>query len=200
LLDYHWTINGRDLQIKGESYTLGRLLERAKERLDPAQALWTVIGHGDAHFGNVFLENQQEYCYFDPAFAGRHSPLLDIVKPFFHNVFATWMYFPYDIARDLHLTVAIRDKHVYLDHDYRLTPVRQAILEAKLQHLLPPVLELLRAVDALPEHWDELVRSALLCCPLLTVNLLDPARMPASISWLGLSFVLEMGHLSLIGD
>ncbi len=199
LLDCTWTINGRDLAINGESYTLGRLLSRAQVLLDPSQPLWTVIGHGDAHFGNVFLEDQREYCYFDPAFAGRHSPLLDIVKPLFHNIFATWMYFPHEIAQDLHLSLVLGDHHISLEHDYRLTPVRQAILDAKLHHLLPPLLELLRTADALPAYWDDLIRSALLCCPLLTVNLLDSARMPAAITWLGLSFALEMGHLSLIG-
>ena len=84
----------------------GSAIERAKIVLDPARAASTVIGHGDAHFGNVFLEEQTHYRYFDPAFAGRHAPILDIVKPFFHNVFAMWMYFPQEIERDLHISVS----------------------------------------------------------------------------------------------
>jgi hypothetical protein len=35
---------------------------------------------------------------------------------------------------------------------------------------------------------------------LLTVNLLDEQRMPPSVSWLGLSQVMQMGNLPLIGE
>ncbi|MBE3560353.1 MAG: HAD family hydrolase, partial [Ktedonobacteraceae bacterium] len=139
LLTYHWVVNRISLPV-----TLGELVEQAKQVLNPARAMYTVIGHGDAHFGNVFLEAGKQYLYFDPAFAGRHSPLLDVVKPFFHNVFATWMYFPQDIARDLHLTVALRRQTVYIEHDYELSPVRQAILTMKRRHLLPPLIAHLR--------------------------------------------------------
>src|SRR5437016_1684986 len=84
LLSLHWVINGVSQQK-----ALGELVERAKVVLNPAQDALTVIGHGDAHFGNVFLENQNRFLYFDPAFAGRHSLLLDVIKPLFHNVLAT---------------------------------------------------------------------------------------------------------------
>lgn len=197
VLRYRWVINGREPQVRGEQRTLGELVERAKIVLNPARMGMTVIGHGDAHFGNVFLEEQKYYRYFDPAFAGRHSPLLDVVKPLFHNVFATWMYFPRDIARDLHLSVTIRNKRVEIEHDYQLTPVRQALLTVKKEQLLEPLKAMLRSKQALPDDWDELLRSALLCCPLLTINLLDEARMPATISWLGLTFVMEMAHFDV---
>src|SRR5947209_1950005 len=52
LLSLQWMINGIPQQK-----TLGELVERAKVVLDPKQDALTVIGHGDAHFGNVFLEN-----------------------------------------------------------------------------------------------------------------------------------------------
>ncbi len=65
-----------------------------------------------------FLSRSSYYRYFDPAFAGRHSVLLDIVKPFFHNVFATWMYFPNEVARDLQLSVELRDGCVFVEHNY----------------------------------------------------------------------------------
>ncbi|HYL44038.1 MAG TPA: HAD family hydrolase, partial [Ktedonobacteraceae bacterium] len=89
LLEYHWTINGPDSVSHTDQqlqFTLGELIERAKAVLDPRHESISVIGHGDAHFGNVFLENQRDYLYFDPAFAGRHTPLLDIIKPLYHNV------------------------------------------------------------------------------------------------------------------
>jgi len=189
LLGCRWVINGITQQK-----TLGELLERARIVLDPQRASATVIGHGDAHFGNVFLENDRQYLYFDPAFAGRHSPLLDVIKPLFHNIFATWMYFPYDVASNLHLTVSIDDANIAVEHDYTLPPVRQAILQTKLEHLLTPLMEELRAQSALPEDRREMMQLALMCCPLLTINLLDEQRIPPAISWLGLLLAVQMGN------
>ena len=198
LLRYRWNINGVAMQDDGS--TLGQLIERAKAVLQPQRAAVTVIGHGDAHFGNVFLEDQQRYLYFDPAFAGRHSPLLDIVKPFFHNVFATWMYFPQQVAQELQLSVALRGDTLYIEHNYALTPIRQALWEVKIAHLLQPLLTWLRSEAALPADWENIVRLALICCPLLTVNLLDQRRLPVEVSWLGLAQAMQMGgDRSVIG-
>ncbi|GCF09493.1 HAD family hydrolase [Dictyobacter arantiisoli] len=201
LLQYQWTINGEDVGGNASEYgqTLGQLIERAREVLQPAQAALTVVGHGDAHFGNVFLEHSTTYQYFDPAFAGRHSPLLDVVKPFFHNVFATWMYFPQEVEQDLQISVHIEDSRIVIEHNYQVTPVRQAILATKRTHLIMPLLELLREHQALPDNWEEIVRLALMCCPLLTVNLLDTTKRSAAICWLGLSQVMQMGNFSIIG-
>ncbi len=185
-----WNVNGVLLD-----YTLEQLVERAKVVLDPAQAAFTVVGHGDAHFGNVFLEEQQRYLYFDPAFAGRHSPLLDVVKPLFHNVFAMWMYFPQEVAQEFELTLAVRGDTLFMEHTHEWSPIRKAILQTKLEYLLTPLLEYLRAVDALPQNWREIMQSALLCCPLLTINLLDEARFPSKITWLGLLFTMLMGDM-----
>jgi len=179
---------------------LGELIERAKVALHPAQAAMTVIGHGDAHFGNVFLEQegqQSRYLYFDPAFAGRHSPILDVVKPLFHNIFATWMYFPYEFAQDLQLSLVSREKTIEITHNFGLTAVRQAILQAKTDSLLRPLLAELDARGALPTNWQEVLQLALLCCPLLTVNLADSERMPPAISWLGLSLAAQVGNIDI---
>jgi phosphoglycolate phosphatase-like HAD superfamily hydrolase len=193
LLRYRWVINGA--AIDGAQPTLGDLIERAKVVLNPARAAMTVIGHGDAHFGNVFLEERTNYLYFDPAFAGRHSPILDIVKPFFHNVFATWMYFPREVGQDLQITVVVRDGSIFVEHNYELTPGRRAILDTKLEYLLKPLIALLHKHDALPADWEELFRLAVMCCPLLTVNLLDREKRSEEICWLGLSQVMQMGNL-----
>jgi len=264
LLSYRWIINGIPYER-----TLGVLVERAKEVLRPARAATTVIGHGDAHFGNVFLEQAPQgeseeqrgqgngesfqgaadlglqgeheergqgdrkgrpyispvpghpgqgdrkgrpyishpghlgapptdtglcYLYFDPAFAGRHTPLLDVIKPLFHNTFATWMYFPFDVARDLNLSVSVQNSTITVEHNYTLTPVRQAILQTKIEHLLIPHVAELRSHDALPGDWLEMMRLALMCCPLLTINLLDEERLPPSIGWLGLAQGVQMGN------
>ena len=189
LLSYKWRINGVD-----QLYTLGELIERAATVLAPDRAAFTVVGHGDAHFGNVFLEHKREYLYFDPAFAGRHSPLLDVIKPLFHNVFATWMYFPVEAAQRYSINVMLDNTTIVVNHDYTLTPVRQAMLQTKEEYLLRPLLARLRSISALPDDWLEIMQSALLCCPLLTMNLIDGERMPPSIGWLGFALAVFMGN------
>ncbi len=174
--------------------TLGELIERARVVLEPAQDALTVIGHGDAHYGNVFLENRRRFLYFDPAFAGRHSPLLDIIKPLFHNVFATWMYFPDSIVRDLQLTVSRHGNNITVGHNYMLAPIRQAILQTKVEYLLKPLIILMRKRDMGPVYWREALQLAMMCCPLLTVNLLDQERTPPPICWLGLLFSVQIGN------
>ena len=82
-----------------------------------------------------------------------------------------------------------------IEHNYKLTPVRQAILDTKLEYLLKPLIALLRERDALPADWEEMFRLALMCCPLLTVNLLDREKRSEEICWLGLSQVIQMGNL-----
>lgn len=191
LLSYCWVVNGKPICLDGEQPTLEMLIERGKRVLNPERDFWTVVGHGDAHFGNVFLEEGKRYLYFDPAFAGHHSPLLDIVKPLFHNVFAMWMYFGLDVARELQISVEQRNETVYVEHNYDLPSIRQAMLETKQELLLKPLIELMRKRGALPEDWREIVRSALLCCPLLTIDMLR--RLPVSVCWLGLSQVMQMG-------
>lgn len=238
LMHAHWIINGVE-----QTWTLDELVTRGRITLDPSLAATTVVGHGDAHFGNVFLEQSSaeagnerstrpgecgdhgdggrlrlyvgeaneasslapvndlsykkdapRYLYFDPAFAGQHSPLLDIVKPLFHNVFATWMYFPDEVALDLRLSVRRERGYVVVEHNYHLTPLRRAILQTKQEQLLRPLVAWLEERGALPENWQEVLRLALMCCPLLTVDLFDETKRPPQIGWLGLAQAVLLGN------
>ncbi|WP_376795669.1 HAD family hydrolase [Thermogemmatispora sp.] len=196
LLRCHWVVNGEE-----QPHTLGELLEEAQQRLHPHQAALTIIGHGDAHFGNVFLEHERDYLYFDPAFAGRHAALLDVVKPLYHNVFASWMYFPQETAQSLNLHVILRRApnggRLEISHTYQPAPIRQAILETKVRTLLRPLLAWLKEEGALPADWERLLALALLCCPLLTINLLDSGRIPTAVCWLGLTQAVTLGNTGL---
>ena len=215
LLNMRWTVNG-----VAQKQTLGELVKQARNVLNPDREVATIIGHGDAHFGNVFLEQADEppvnvaaalasavsnhsqeayrYLYFDPAFAGRHSPLLDIVKPLFHNIFAMWMYFSREIAQELQITVKLADECISVEHNYRLTPIRQALLHVKQEELVKPLVAWLREQHALPEDWRELLNLALMCCPLLTVNPFDTTKRTPEIGWLGLSQAVQLGNGELI--
>lgn len=253
LMHSHWTINGVE-----QPRTLDELVTRGRLVLDPKRATATIVGHGDAHFGNVFLlslpqsrfqprsqsllnefqsllneaksandiavsaanlvqnkvyssqqshpqgsaevarEQVYRYLYFDPAFAGHHSPLLDVVKPLFHNIFAMWMYFPHEIARDLRMAVRVENGRIIVEHNYHLTPIRRALLRVKQEYLLQPLLTWLEALGVLPENWQEMMQLALMCCPLLTVDLFDETKRPPEIGWLGLAQALQLGNGGLV--
>ncbi len=142
-------------------------------------------------------ELPRRYLYFDPAFAGHHSPLLDIVKPFFHNIFATWMYFPREVARNLRISVRVEGEQIIVDHNYHLTPIRRTMLQTKQNELLQPLVAWLEERGELPEDWRDILRLALMCCPLLTVDLFDTTKRPPEIGWLGLSQALQFGNQGL---
>jgi hypothetical protein len=188
LAQWQWQINGVDY-----AESLAEIVQRAIEILNPAEReVWSVVGHGDAHNGNVFLE-QDRLIYFDPAFAGRHAALLDITKPLFHNVFATWMYFPQAIADELHISWKLEQDVIKVTHDFQPIPERVKTLQSKLQLVLKPLLQQLKSQGGLDGDWREYLKAALFCCPFLTMNLRDAAKFPPAITLLGLALAVEMG-------
>jgi SAM-dependent methyltransferase len=164
-------------KINGVCYdqTLNDLIEQSVRALRP-QAGASVVGHGDAHNGNVFYDSSKNgsLLFFDPAFAGRHSPLLDIAKPLFHNVFARWMYFPEQVSSDLTLQFQIASNRIELVHDFFPSELRLAMLDSRIRNVLTPTVAMLRENGMLPDDWHTYLRSALFCCPFLTVNLFAP--------------------------
>ncbi len=185
-----WTINGQRYED-----TLAELVSRAGSLLRPEQAGPAIAGHGDAHNGNVFLRHGgRRMVYFDPAFAGQHHPLLDLAKPLFHNVFAMWMYYPHEKAVLTQVSVHEGgDGRWHVEHDYDILPVRELFFSSKLERVLLPLLRELATRNWLRHDWRSYLKLALFCCPLLTMNLADNSRFPASISLLGLSQAIEMG-------
>lgn len=201
VLRWQWRINQQDYTC-----TLQEIISAARDMLRPAQAGPIIVGHGDAHNGNVFLRRQAvgaSLVYFDPAFAGYHDPLLDIVKPLFHNVFAMWMYFP----EEKHQTTLIHGKldagTIYVTYQYDLPDVRRMFFRSKVNNVLLPVLQQLSRQGWLRVDWRQYLKSALFCCPFLTMNLADVARFSPEMTLLGLAMSVEMGaeshgHHSLI--
>lgn len=189
----NWIINGQFYE-----QSLDEIIMNAIELLRPDQTEASIIGHGDAHNGNVFFQNnegqgQHDLIYFDPAFAGRHSPLLDITKPLFHNVFAMWMYFPQEKAEKIHIELKREGNLWTVSHDYAIHPVRRMFLLSKIERVLIPMLQLLQSKGMLRSDWRAYLKAALFCCPFLTMNLADPVKFPPAISLLGLTMALEMG-------
>lgn len=194
-------VRGMQWTINGQAYddTLDDLIRRALVMLEPAQHGPSIIGHGDAHNGNLFFLREDQppsLLYFDPAFAGRHHPLLDLAKPLFHNVFAMWMYHAQEKANALALTVRNADDRWVITHDYTLPSVRTMFWTSKVERVLLPALALLKRNGLLREDWRAFLKAALFCCPLLTINLADRGKFPPVISLLGLCMAIEMGSES----
>ncbi len=182
-----WSING---QIYDE--TLNDIISHAVHILAPEVDTPSIIGHGDAHNGNVFFQ-QDGLLYFDPAFAGRHHPLLDLVKPLFHNVFAMWMYYPVVKQKQLTIHMTYDDNMIMVKHDYDLPPLRHMFLRSKVERTLIPIARILQEKNLLRDDWRTYIKAALFCCPFLTLNLADNKRFSPEISLLGLTMAVEMG-------
>lgn len=191
LRELHWQING---QVYEE--TLTEIVSRCLKLLHPAQPGAAIIGHGDAHNGNVFLQSSSQtprLMYFDPAFAGLHHPLLDLAKPLFHNVFAMWMYFPGEMRARLQVRSQLKNRHWYIRYQNMLPEIRETFLHSKVKRVLTPIVLELDRRNWLREDWRPYIKAALACCPLLTLNLADRNRFPPEIALLGFAMTIEMG-------
>lgn len=182
-------------QINGKRYlgTIGEAVETARCALDPARAGPSIIGHGDAHNGNVFL-TPDGLVYFDPAFGGRHHPLLDLTKPLFHNVSATWMYHPDEVLESLEISLHPEGDLLVVEHNYRPSTCRRMFFESKMERVLKPLIADLGGPRSLKAY----LQSALMCCPLLTMNL--STRFPAPITLLGLCYTVEMAFGDMLDE
>lgn len=191
LWQVRWRINGQNYENN-----LGEIISEATQLLNPSGRTPSVVGHGDAHNGNVFMINdstQSRLVYFDPAFAGQHSPFLDLAKPLFHNVFAMWMYYPEVKHKIINLRLTQHDNLWDVTYLYPLPTVREMFLQSKVERVLIPLVKELKRTNLLPENWRSFFKAALFCCPLLTMNLADRSKFSPEISLLGLAMSVEMG-------
>jgi hypothetical protein len=186
-----WTVNG--VTYHG---TLQDTINKAGAALHFTNQpqIWAVAGHGDAHAGNLFYFGPgKPLTYFDPAFAGTHSPLLDIIKPLIHDSFLKWLYFPDEIAAQIKISYDIKDGKIEVASDFQVSDLRRALFASKLENTLRPTLQLLREKDGLPETWQDIVQAAAMCCPLLTMNLSERQKFKPEIALLGLATAVELG-------
>ncbi|MBP2490474.1 hypothetical protein JOH50_006270 [Rhizobium leguminosarum] len=190
--------------INGIEYreTLGQLFDAAHARLDPVRLADSggVTAHGDAHNANVWFERREgraSLSFFDPAFAGEHIPtLLAEVKTTFHNILAHpyWLYDPALAEQKFKATANYENGRLFADFDWKLTPVRKALLETKAEAMWKPLLAALKQRDMLPQDWRKVVRLGLFLCPTLVMNLRAGATShnPTS-SLIGLSVAMMVG-------
>lgn len=68
---------------------------------------------------------------------------------------------------------------------------------SKIERVYKPLIEHLTTVDKTPRaYYDDVLSAALMCCPLLTMNLADRERFPAEIGLLGLVMCVQVGMLA----
>ena len=195
--DLGWTINGVRYR-----HTLRELFETSRHLLDP-QALArlpVLVSHGDAHNANVWARRDAAgrltLVLFDPAFAGKTIPaLLGEVKATFHNIFAhpLWLYTPDLAERAYRVSAQVYGGRIVVTYDWALSDLRRQFLELKLERYWRPLLRRLQDMQALPEDWEAIMRSALFCCPTLVMSQLPgPGRAP-SMSLLGFAVSIMCG-------
>ncbi len=195
LCNLHWIINGVSY-----SRTLRNIIDEAVCVLNPSSFNGpAIVGHGDAHNGNLFVDQgSSTVIYFDPAFAGLHSPFLDLVKPLYHNTFGQWLYFPAEVNSSIRISVSCQNGELYVDHDYAIPDIRLQTARSKITRVLRPMINALADMGELPASWQSVLRSAFACCPLLTMDLSDPERFPDSVRTLGFSHVVQCGSLGSV--
>ena len=166
----------------------------------------------DAHNANVWYETKAStptLSYFDPAFAGKHIPsLLAEAKATFHNVFAhpLWLYDSNDAATAFQTEANYRNGNLFLDSDWKLSRVRERLLEAKIEGFWQPFLKELAAREMLPAKWQQTLRSALAMCPALVMNLRggadrhNPNSSAIAFAMVGLCGSAPEGGSNLITD
>ncbi|OCJ12927.1 hypothetical protein A6U87_06380 [Rhizobium sp. AC44/96] len=197
--------------IGGVEYerTIGELFDAANNRLAPSRLADAggVTAHGDAHNANVWYSRHGDQAYlsfFDPAFAGEHIPtLLAEVKTTFHNILAHpfWLYDPTVAEQTFKATARHENGRLFADFDWRLSPVRKALLDVKASAMWKPLLQDLKARGMLPADWREVVRLGLFLCPTLVMNLRAGATThnPTS-SLIGFSVAVMTGSAPVAGE
>ncbi len=194
-----WVING-----VAYDETLEDLIQTATGLLDPLRlAEYPVVtAHGDDHNGNKFV-TPEGLIYLDPAFAGMYQyALLSQVKTTFHDTLAhpLWLYNPQDFAVQLELK--IEDGMVRMDNDFnwqKVAPLREQMLQIKLEEIWIPLLRELKKRGWLEENWENYLRKALFACPFLVYNLIDNARYTTDKSLFALAQAVRMGSKSKSG-
>jgi hypothetical protein len=195
--DLRWTVNGIAYR-----QTLRELFEQSCRLLDPRVLAHqpVLISHGDAHNANVWARRGADgrlmLELFDPAFAGRTIPaLLGEIKATFHNTFAhpLWLYTPDLAAQAYRVSAERRADRIVVTHDWQLSDLRRQFLKLKLERYWRPLLRRLQELQALPEDWEPMMRSALFCCPTLVMSQLPGPERAPTVSLLGFSVAVMCG-------
>lgn len=209
LKTYKWKINGIEY-----NQTLEEIIEEAKTILTPPpdQKIPTVIGHGDDHNGNKFFIDD-EFVFFDPAFAGRQPALLSFIKATAHNTFLHpfWLYSlnkstikkgtdawkEYEQREsELEIDFEVKNETIEITHNHPFpekSKIRQDILDLQTQTIWKPLIKEMKEKNILPDNYKDYIQKALFCCPFLVYNLISNGNYNPKSALLNLSKCIETG-------
>jgi hypothetical protein len=186
-----WIVNNFEIP-----WTIQQLVDDSKRLLNAqsSNGMASVIAHGDDHFGNQFVM-ENNLLLFDPAFAGRMPALLAPVKPTAHNVMAHpfWLYDPSVLNENLKFDVDQSNDKICLTHNLNqqiVSPIRVEIQKLYIQIIWQPLLSKLKTLNALPFEWRRYVTCAMFCSPFLAKNLTDANQYPGDRPIFNLGFLL----------
>lgn len=177
-------IKTKNLIINGKFYgNLSEIMKRATNILNPLD-FWNqlvICGLGDSHCGNVMVskDNQQtsKYLYIDYEISGFHSPILDLAKPFFIDIFLNL--FGADLITPKNelfhrniVQVEVEECLIKINLQVPKSLICNAIYEIKKRYLLLPFLRFIKNHKELElnEDWVNIFGQTLFCCALLSRN------------------------------
>ncbi|ASJ74030.1 hypothetical protein [Granulosicoccus antarcticus] len=199
-----WTINECHYPLSlHDALTTARTLLKPM----PTGPVPAMTAHGDDHTGNLLYNpgdvEGNRISYFDPAFAGSHIPALQApCKALYHICYAhpNMLYDPAELEASV--SVELEEGILHVNHDWQMSPLRQAYLQSQIEHVWEPLIAELQKRGSLPENWQSIVNSTLLCCPVLCKNLLPGYGLPypltetASILTFSIAMQLAAGGFS----
>lgn len=166
-----------ELHINGTRYsTLRSILDTAIDSLSCTSdaAIPIAFGLGDGHGGNVMVASEitqpaRRLLYVDYEVTGFHSPLLDLAKPLYNDVFFRALYSD-EIASAPKVRVKVDNGALIIDTCYGPSSLARAILGIKRRFLVEPLFQY--ALDqGLDLHIATgILSSALFACGFLTRN------------------------------
>lgn len=166
------------LNIDGVSYpSIRQLHTRAAIRLHPERFKHVPVasGLGDAHGGNIMIEDHTQpsaarrILYVDCEVSAHHSPILDLAKPLYNDVFFGALYA--DCIPDASLVEAsISRGRLSLRLKTTDRPMSRAILEIKRRYLIEPLLASSSGPGMDSKAVSDVLSSCLFACALLTRN------------------------------
>lgn len=204
------------LNVNGKQYgSLKKILEKAEELLRPSSFIdqLVIFGLGNGHSGNVLVSNiiqpnsTRNILYTDYEVAGYHSPILDLAKYFYYDVFFN-IFYAHDVTSD---DLFVRNIIQLSFHDGDILTIKlnmpesmlsKAILEIKRRYMLVPFLEFIEKTEGklkLFSNWPSIFGHALFCCALLTRNFSERpdvffANLALGVILTGMNEISTAGH------
>ena len=155
--------------------TLTEILDMASRYMSPDRDVVGVVGHGDGHGGNIFINSDFTWEYYDFANSGLHSWVADIAKPILYTYLCPSVEYEAIFRSIENITVSVKKERgtLYITHDYKLHDAYKKLLEIRATNLIKPFLDDLRTKGLYSPDWKQELRAFLCVCLLLARNIFD---------------------------